>query len=105
MRRPVVRGNGLVGRWLGPPPVGGAGPGRFGYRTIEDLEAIAAFASGRARGIGAVIGGGLLGLEAAGALARLGLDTHVVEVAPRLMPQQLDDAGAALLRRKIEALG
>ncbi len=86
-----------------PPIPGAEGPGRFVYRTIEDLEAIAVAARGRRTGI--VIGGGLLGLEAAGALAALGLDTHVVELAPRLMPMQLDDDGAALLRRAIEAKG
>jgi nitrite reductase (NADH) large subunit len=83
-------------------------PGRdrrdcFVYRTIEDLEAIAA-AAARAR-VGTVIGGGLLGLEAAKALQDLGLKTHVVEFAPRLMQVQLDDAAGRLLRRKIEALG
>jgi nitrite reductase (NADH) large subunit len=89
-----------------PPITGALGPGRFVYRTIEDLDAIAAYARARgARAIGAVVGGGLLGLEAAGALAKLGLRPIVVEVAPRLMPQQLDDAGAALLRRTIEAMG
>ena len=77
--------------------------GCFVYRSIEDLEVISA-AARRAR-IGTVIGGGLLGLEAAKALNDLGLETHVVEFAPRLMAVQLDDAGARLLRRKIEALG
>jgi len=73
------------------------------YRTIEDLEAIkAAAATGK---IGAVVGGGLLGLEAAKALTDLGLKTHVVEFAPRLMAVQLDEGGGAMLRRKIEALG
>src|SRR6185369_3360626 len=62
----------------------------FVYRTIEDLETIAARAA-RAR-IGAVIGGGLLGLEAAKALKDLGLETHIVEFAPRLMSVQLDDS-------------
>jgi ferredoxin-nitrite reductase len=52
-----------------------------------------------------VIGGGLLGLEAARGLLSHGLDVTVVEVAPHLMIQQLDPAGAALLRRKLEALG
>src|SRR5262245_52963025 len=75
----------------------------FVYRTIEDLETIAARAAG-AR-IGTVIGGGLLGLEAAKALKDLGLETHIVESAPRLMSVQLDDAAGRLLRRKIEALG
>lgn len=73
------------------------------YRTIEDLEAIRASAA-RAR-VGVVIGGGLLGLEAARALRDLGLETHVVELAPRLMALQVDDGGGAMLRRKIEALG
>ena len=75
----------------------------FVYRTIEDLEEIRAQAT-RAR-VGTVIGGGLLGLEAAKALHDLGLETHVVEFAPRLMSVQLDDAAGRLLRRKIEALG
>ncbi len=86
-----------------PPIPGHDRDGCFVYRTIEDLEAIArAAASGK---IGAVIGGGLLGLEAAKALQDLGLKTHVVEFAPRLMAVQLDDGGGAMLRRKIEALG
>jgi nitrite reductase (NADH) large subunit len=55
--------------------------------------------------VGAVIGGGLLGLEAANALRNLGLETHVVEMAPRLMPVQVDDIGGAILRRRIETLG
>ena len=73
------------------------------YRTIEDLESIRASAAG-AR-VGAVIGGGLLGLEAAKALLDLGLETHVVEFAPRLMALQVDAGGGGMLRRKIEALG
>ncbi len=73
------------------------------YRTIEDLEAINEAAS-RSK-IGVVVGGGLLGLEAAKALRDLGLTTHVIEFAPRLMPVQLDNGGASMLRRKIEALG
>lgn len=52
-----------------------------------------------------MIGGGLLGLEAAGALRKLGLETHVVEFAPHLMPAQLDAEGGAALRRTIEAMG
>ncbi|MCH9698132.1 MAG: nitrite reductase large subunit NirB [Gammaproteobacteria bacterium] len=72
------------------------------YRTIEDLEAIQASAS-RSRS-GTVVGGGLLGLEAAKALKDMGLDTHVVEFAPRLMAVQLDEGGGNMLRRKIEAL-
>ena len=75
----------------------------FVYRTIEDLEMIAASAL-RSK-VGTVIGGGLLGLEAAKALQDLGLETHIVEFAPRLMSLQLDDSAGSLLRRKIEALG
>ena len=73
------------------------------YRTIEDLEAMQAAA--KTAKVGVVVGGGLLGLEAAKALTDLGLETHVVEFAPRLMAVQLDEAGGAMLRRKVEALG
>ncbi len=75
----------------------------FVYRTIEDLEVITSAAK-RSK-VGVVIGGGLLGLEAAKALQDLGLETHVVEFASRLMAVQLDDSAGRLLRRKIEALG
>lgn len=77
--------------------------GVFVYRTIEDLERIIAHGQGAKRA--AVIGGGLLGLEAAKAAYDLGLETHVVEFAPRLMPRQVDDAGSKALVRKIEQLG
>ena len=73
------------------------------YRTIDDLEAITE--SGKSSKVGVVIGGGLLGLEAGNALVNLGLETHIVEFAPRLMAVQLDEGGGALLRRKIEDLG
>lgn len=73
------------------------------YRTIEDLEAMVTAA--KQSKVGTVVGGGLLGLEAAKALKDLGLETHVVEFAPRLMAVQLDEAGGAMLRRKIEQLG
>ncbi len=86
-----------------PPIPGGQGANCFVYRTLDDLDAIAARAQQSTRGV--VIGGGLLGLEAANALKQLGLETHVVEFAPRLMAVQLDDGGAGMLRRKIEALG
>ena len=78
-------------------------PGCFVYRTIDDLAAIRAHAAGSKTGI--VIGGGLLGLEAAGALVSLGLGTHVVEFMPRLMPLQVDDVGGTVLRARIESLG
>ena len=86
-----------------PRVPGAEWPDCFVYRAIEDLEAIRIAA--RAARTGTVIGGGLLGLEAAKALHDLGLETHVLEFAPRLMAVQLDDAGGRLLRRKIEALG
>ncbi|MFW5444021.1 MAG: nitrite reductase large subunit NirB [Methylococcaceae bacterium] len=73
------------------------------YRTIEDLEAITAAAKNSK--IGAVVGGGLLGLEAAKALKDLDLKTNVIQFSPRLMSAQLDDGGAKMLADKIEALG
>ncbi|WP_148861173.1 nitrite reductase large subunit NirB [Marinobacter fonticola] len=73
------------------------------YRTLADLDAIRASAQGVKSGV--VVGGGLLGLEAANALKTLGLEAQVVEFAPRLMPVQLDADGGALLKRKIEELG
>jgi nitrite reductase (NADH) large subunit len=86
------------------PPIPGRDRERcFVYRTIEDLKKIRD-AAAECR-IGVVVGGGLLGLEAAKALQDLGLETHVVEFAPRLMAVQLDEGGARVLRRKIEALG
>ncbi|HXG29283.1 MAG TPA: nitrite reductase large subunit NirB [Nevskiales bacterium] len=86
------------------PPVSGRDrEGCFVYRTIEDLEAITA--AGRDGGVGVVVGGGLLGLEAAKALKDLGLQTHVIEFAPRLMAVQVDEGGGRVLRRKIEQLG
>ena len=86
------------------PPIDGRDlPHCHAYRTIEDLDAIRA--SGAEAEVGVVVGGGLLGLEAANALRNMGLDTHVVEFAPALMGTQLDDGGAAMLRGMIEDLG
>ena len=73
------------------------------YRTIQDLDDIQA--SAKAGKVGVVVGGGLLGLEAANALKELGLQTHVVEFAPQLMGVQLDTDGGALLRSMIEGIG
>ncbi len=86
-----------------PPVPGRDRDGCLVYRTIEDLEAMTAW--GRKSKVGVVVGGGLLGLECAKALKDMGLQTHVVEFAPRLMTVQVDDMGGRLLRRKIEALG
>ncbi len=78
--------------------------GVFVYRTIEDLELIQDFAKTARKG--AVMGGGLLGLEAAKALIDLGIEeTHVIEFAPRLMPRQIDSAGSSMLQAKLESLG
>jgi len=86
-----------------PPVPGATGRGRFVYRTVEDLEAIKQYAGSSRRGV--VIGGGLLGLEAAQALQTLGLETTVVEFAPRLMPVQVDAGGGEALRRLVEGIG
>ncbi|MGP3979885.1 nitrite reductase large subunit NirB [Streptomyces sp. KR80] len=86
-----------------PPVPGKDATGCFVYRTIEDLLAIEEYAKNATTG--AVVGGGLLGLEAAGALKGLGLETHIVEFAPRLMPVQVDEGGGAALRRTIEDMG
>jgi nitrite reductase (NADH) large subunit len=86
-----------------PPVPGRDRAGCFVYRTIEDLEAIREAA--KSGSVGTVIGGGLLGLEAAKALKDLGLKTHVVEFAPRLMAVQIDDGGGRVLRQKIAELG
>ena len=78
--------------------------GVFVYRTIEDLDLIRAYAANAKKG--AVMGGGLLGLEAAKALIDLGIsETHVIEFAPRLMPRQIDSAGSAMLQSKLGQLG
>src|SRR6478672_5694853 len=87
-----------------PPIPGVEKQGVFIYRTIEDLEMMTEYAK-KAK-TGAVIGGGLLGLEAAKAMIDLGIaDTQVIEFASRLMPRQIDDAGSKILQSKLEALG
>jgi nitrite reductase (NADH) large subunit len=94
-----------------PPVPGHDLPGCHVYRTPEDLDgireaaqrAMRTTAPGRRSGV--VVGGGLLGLEAAHALRQLGLSPHVVEMAPRLMPLQVDEGGGALLRRFVTDLG
>jgi len=86
-----------------PPIEGRDRPQCLVYRTIDDLELISQAAKKAKSGV--VIGGGLLGLEAANALLTLGIETHVVEFAPQLMPVQLNDKAGELLCEKIEALG
>jgi nitrite reductase (NADH) large subunit len=91
------------------PPVAGRDlPGCFVYRTIEDLDAIrdtVERAGRKGRRAGMVLGGGLLGLEAANALRGMGISPHVVELAPRLMPIQVDEGGSGLLRNLVQKLG
>lgn len=92
------------------PPVDGIwsddktlAPGVFGFRTLDDCAGMIGFADGRSRA--AVIGGGLLGLEAARGLQNRGLQVGVVQGGPTLMNAQLDDQGSGILRRLVEALG
>ncbi|OBH03714.1 nitrite reductase large subunit NirB [Mycobacterium sp. E1747] len=92
------------------PPVDGIwldnktlAPGVFGFRTLDDCQAMIEFAEGRSRA--AVIGGGLLGLEAARGLQNRGLQVGVVQGGATLMNAQLDDQGSGILRRLVEALG
>lgn len=88
------------------PPVPGRDlEGVFVYRTIDDLNRIRDHVARRSAKIGAVIGGGLLGLEAAKILCDLGLKTSVIEMAPGLMPRQLDHDAAAKLKRHVESIG
>jgi nitrite reductase (NADH) large subunit len=100
-----------TGSFAAVPPVEGKDlPGSFVYRTVDDVAALRAWVAERAAETGrpvrgAVVGGGLLGLEAAGALSALGAQTTVVEFAPRLMPLQVDEGGGEALRRLIEDLG
>ncbi len=86
-----------------PKIEGSAKSGVFVYRTVEDLDAMESY-SKKAK-TAAVLGGGLLGLEAAKAAMDMGLKAHVIEFAPRLMPRQLDEAGSAMLQETLEAMG
>ncbi|HJR88573.1 MAG TPA: nitrite reductase large subunit NirB, partial [Aeromicrobium sp.] len=100
-----------TGSYAFVPPVKGSDlPGSFVYRTVDDVAELRAWVVDRGEKLGrkvrgVVIGGGLLGLEAAGALTALGADTTVVEFADWLMPLQVDRAGGEALRRLIEQLG
>jgi nitrite reductase (NADH) large subunit len=77
--------------------------GVFGFRSLDDCQAILDYARGRASGV--VIGGGLLGLEAAKGLQNHGLKMHVVHATPTLMNAQLDQAAGAILRTSVEKIG
>ena len=94
-----------------PPIKGNDTEGCFVYRTIDDVASLRGYVEQLRRDEpdreinGVVVGGGLLGLEAAGALQALGARSRVVEFAPRLMPIQVDEGGGQALRRLIEQLG
>jgi nitrite reductase (NADH) large subunit len=78
-------------------------PGVFVFRTLDDCNAISAYALGKKSG--AVIGGGLLGLEAARGLQNFSLDVHVIQRSDSLMNQQLDGPAGVILRKTLEQLG
>ncbi len=92
-----------------PPIPGVEKEGIFVYRTIEDLEAMMAYAARiktiKPNGRAAILGGGLLGLEAGKAVLDMGLEPHVVEFAPKLMPRQLDTRSSNVLKLKLESMG
>ena len=100
-----------TGSYATVPPVAGSDlPGTFVYRTVDDVAELRAWVTDRQARLkrpvtGAVVGGGLLGLEAAGALTALGAETTVVEFADWLMPLQVDEAGGGALRRLIGQMG
>lgn len=86
-----------------PPIEGSTNPGVFVYRTIADADAIIEHCRGKTTAI--VLGGGLLGLEAANALKELGLNTSVVEFANGLMPRQLNQDASRVLEQQIRDIG
>ncbi len=84
-------------------PDGGYKPGVFVFRTLEDCREISRYARGQGRA--AIIGGGLLGLEAARGLQNFGLEVEVIQRNDFLMNQQLDAAAGAILKTTIEQMG
>ena len=92
-----------------PPIKGVEKEGVFVYRTIEDLEEMLAYAAKinkeKSNGKAAILGGGLLGLEAGKAVMDMGLEPHVVEFASKLMPRQLDSRSSQVLQLKLETIG
>ncbi|EED95108.1 NADPH nitrite reductase [Thalassiosira pseudonana CCMP1335] len=88
-----------------PPIPGKQRPGVFVYRTIEDLESMLAYVKANNVKSAAVIGGGLLGLEAAKAVADMKVQSHIIEFAPILMCRQIDEGGHNALVGKIEEMG
>ncbi|WP_280233599.1 nitrite reductase large subunit NirB [Nocardia cyriacigeorgica] len=96
-----------TGSYAFVPPVPGHDNAEcFVYRTLDDLDGIRATAAAAGEGAhGVVIGGGLLGLEAANALRLLGMTPHVIEYNDRLMPAQVDAGGGAILEKLVTELG
>ena len=92
-----------------PPIKGVEKEGVFVYRTIEDLEDMLAYAAKikakKPNARGAILGGGLLGLEAGKAVMDMGLEAHIVEFASKLMPRQLDSRSSQVLQLKLESIG
>ncbi|MFD2726211.1 nitrite reductase large subunit NirB [Hyunsoonleella rubra] len=92
-----------------PPIKGVEKEGVFVYRTIEDLEGMLQYAAKlkaeKPNARAAVLGGGLLGLEAGKAVMDMGLEPHIVEFAPKLMPRQLDSRSSQVLKLKLESMG
>lgn len=86
-------------------PDGHLARGVFGFRTIADTNGMLQMATSRDHLKAVVIGGGLLGLEAAYGLKTQGVDVDVVHSPGHLMNQQLDERGGRVLRNKIESLG
>ena len=78
-------------------------PGVLTYRDLDDVNAMLLAAQSRAKAV--VIGGGLLGLEAAAGLNARGMDVTVLHLMPTLMERQLDPAAGYLLQRAVEARG
>ena len=78
-------------------------PGVFCFRNIDDVDGMLQQASEARHAV--VIGGGLLGLEAASALAKHGLAVTVVHIRSRVMDRQLDDEAADYLRSSMESRG
>jgi nitrite reductase (NADH) large subunit len=78
-------------------------PGVLSYRDLDDVGAMLLAAQSRDRAV--VIGGGLLGLEAAAGLKERGMDVTVLHVMPTLMERQLDPAAGYLLQKQLEARG
>ncbi len=82
-----------------PPIMNADYEGVFTLRNMGDADAIKAYASGKSKAV--VVGGGLLGLEAADEMKAMGLEVTVVEIANRLLPRQIDEKGAAIFERAV----